>query len=92
MSDITEPRCLEATISRGGGGKVAIVDFGRHSSDYSIFFSRKYEIPEGWDDEVVAAFQVAKHDELVELIDAIDQDEMDKRLDHANWVQEGEGA
>lgn len=88
MSDIVEPKCVEMTVSRGGGGKIAIVDYGRHTSDYSIFLSRKYVVPDDWTDEQVDEFQVAAQQHLFELIDPIDSAEMDGRLNHANWIEE----
>jgi hypothetical protein len=82
---VTEPRCIEVAVQHSGGGKVAIRDFGKVSSNWGISFSRRYEIPPDWTEDQVDEFQVTKSDELHQLIEPIDQEEFDTRYEQRNW-------
>src|ERR1039458_6743233 len=53
----SRPRVTEIRVSVGGGGKVAIKDFGKISSDYHASITRTYTIPEEWKDVRVAEFE-----------------------------------
>ena len=82
---MSEPKCIEVSVTRSGGGSIAIVDYGKWKSDWFISFGRKYSIPEDWDEDQVAAFQIEKEAELYELIDPLDQEQIDVRLKNKNW-------
>jgi hypothetical protein len=82
---LTEPRCIEVSVQHSGGGKVAIRDFGKVTSNWGISFSRRYEIPSDWTEEQIDEFQITKSDELHELIEPIDQEEFDVRYKQRNW-------
>lgn len=81
-----EPRALEITVSHSGGGAVALMEYSKVKSDWSIFFSRRYAIPEGWTEEQVDDFQLQLSEKLHNLIEPIDQAELDSRLKEADWT------
>lgn len=83
-----EPRCIETRIHRGGGGKVAIVDYGRVASDYSVNITRAYEIPADWTDEQVTQFEDEQLAILKTRIDPVLDAEFQERWDQHVW--EGE--
>lgn len=80
-----EPVCLEVTVSASAGGKVAINDYGKRSSDWSVFMSEKFQIPPGWTQEQVDAFLDEKYQALYEKVDAIDTREHDIRWEQKQW-------
>lgn len=84
-SQAEEPRCVEVVVQRSGGGKVAIKEYGKVSSQWGVSFSRRYIVPEDWDDDRVDEFQIAKSDELRALIEPIDQAEFDERYKQRDW-------
>ena len=81
---MAEPRCIEVTVSRSQQGNVALKDYGKHTSGYNLFFSRKYEIPEEWSEEDVDAFQLERQDHLRSLIDPLDDEEYESRVEQAD--------
>lgn len=83
-----QPKCTDIRIHRGGGGKVAIIDYGRVSSDYSVSISRAYAIPEGWTDEQVTDFEDRVLAEFKDRIDPILDAEFQERWNQKMW--EGE--
>lgn len=82
---MSEPKCIEISVQHSGGGKVAIRDYGKISSNWGVSMTRRYEIPEDWTEEQVDEFQIVKNDHLHELIEIVDQDELDARLAQAEW-------
>lgn len=84
-SEITEPRCIEVSVQHSGGGKVAIRDFGKVTSNWGISLSRRYEVPSDWTEEQVDEFQVDRSDHLHQLIEPIDQEEFDTRWEQKRW-------
>jgi hypothetical protein len=82
---VSEPRCIEVSVTRAQGGKVSIVKYD-HSSDWFNSLGRRYEIPEGWTEEEVAAFQKQKQAELVSLIDEQDQVDYDERAAQSSVI------
>jgi hypothetical protein len=83
-----EPRCIEVSVQYSGGGKVAIRDFGKITSNWGVSMSRRYEVPEGFSEEDIDAFQVTKRDELKALVEPIDQEEFDLRYAQHKWDNE----
>lgn len=81
---MSEPRVVEATVSRSQSGNVALEDYGKHTSGFSIFFSRKFEIPDDWTQEQVDEFQAAQNEHLRELLDPIDIAETVDRFKQAD--------
>lgn len=75
----SEPRCLEVSVTRSGGGKVALQDYGNHNSDWFISMGRRFEIPQDWDQDQIDAFQLEKHDELLALVDPLDEAAFEER-------------
>lgn len=69
---LTEPRCIEVACHWAIDGKVAIRDYGKHSSGYSGSMSRRFQIPEGWTQDQIDDFQLAQRQHLEELLDPID--------------------
>lgn len=82
---MSEAKCTEMNIHVGGGGKVAIVDYGKLSSEYSVSVSQRYAIPDDWTEDQVTSWRAAKLIELRDIVDPIVQTEQDERLQHANW-------
>lgn len=80
-----EPVCVEITVSASAGGKIAINDYGKRVSDWSVFMSKKLIIPEGWTQEQVDEFQSKTYDELYAKVDEIDQREHDLRWEAKEW-------
>lgn len=83
--NLAEPACIEITVSHSAGGKVAINDFGKRSSDWNIFMSQKFIIPDGWTQEQVDEFQKEQHDKLYQIVDVLDQREHDIRWEAKEW-------
>lgn len=84
--ETNEPVCVEASTHWGISGKVAIVDYGKHSSEYSGSMSRRYVIPPDWTEEQIDEFQLAKRQHLEDLLEPIDQHHYDERIKEANWT------
>lgn len=80
-----EPRCVEITVSHNAGGKVAINDYGKRSSDWGVFMSQKFLIPDGWTQDQVDEFQLSQHDRIYEMVEALDQREHDLRWEQKEW-------
>lgn len=80
-----EPRCIESRIHRGGGGKVAIMEYGKVSSDYSVNITRAYEIPAGWTEDQVTEFEAEKLAEFKERLDPVLDDEFEERWNQRQW-------
>lgn len=80
-----EPRCIEVSVQYSGGGKVAIKEYGKISSNWGVSMSRRYEVPADWDEDQIAEFQVTKRDELKELVDPIDNEEFNERYAQRDW-------
>lgn len=78
MASKEQPRCVEVSASFSSGGKVSIEKYD-WSSDWHTSMSRRYEIPEGWSEEEIEAFQYAKWQELYDVVDAISDEEAEKR-------------
>jgi hypothetical protein len=83
-----QPRIVEVSVNFNGGGKVAIVDFGKLSSDYGASISRRYAIPESMSEEDIAIFEVEKVLELKEQLEPILQAEFDERYERREWENE----
>lgn len=80
-----KPICTDMRVQTSRGGKIAIVDYGKNVSDWSLSMSRSYAIPEGMSDEEIDAFQVSVYDSLVALIEPLDQAEYDERYEQREW-------
>lgn len=85
---MTNPQIIESRIHFGGGGKVAIIDFGRVGSDYSCNITRTYAIPADWTDEQVTAFEDAEVAKLKERIDPILDAEFAERWNQKIWEKD----
>lgn len=85
MTPPIQPKCTETRIHRGGGGKVAIIDYGRVGSDYSVNITRTYEVPPGWDDAQVTKFEDEQLKILKDRIDPLLDDEFQERWDQKMW-------
>ena len=81
----TEPVCVEITVSHNAGGKIAINDYGKRTSDWGVFMSQKFTIPPGWTQEEVDAFQLEQHAKLFAAVEEIDQREHDVRWEAKQW-------
>lgn len=82
---MSEATCIETRIHRGGDGKVAIVDYGKISSGYSVNVTRTYTVPEDWDEAQIEAFELAKLAEFKDRIDPILDAEFQERWDQHVW-------
>lgn len=81
-----EPQVLEASVSVSAGGKIAIVDYGRHSSDWMISVSRRYAIPSDWTEAQVDDFQRERHNHIRNtIVEPLDQKEYDERIGQVDW-------
>lgn len=78
-----EPRCKEITVSVSSGGSVGLVGFGNLKSDFKVFESRNYEIPEGWTEEQIDDFRTLKHADLRQNADTLAQLEFDSLIDQS---------
>lgn len=78
-----EPRCKEITVSVSAGGAVGLVGFGNLKSDFKVFESRGYVIPEGWTEEQIDEFRTARYIELKKNADALAQIEFDDLIDQS---------
>lgn len=85
MSKVTEPQCIESRIHRGGDGKVAIMEYGKVSSGYSVNITRSYAIPADWTEEQVTAFEEAKLAEFKERLDPVLDAEFEERWNQRVW-------
>ncbi len=86
MSETPEvPVCTEIVVSHSAGGKIAINDYGKRTSDWGIFMSQKFVIPEGWTQEQVDEFQKQEHEKLYNIVDELDQAEHDVRWKAKEW-------
>lgn len=81
----TEPRCIEISVQHSGGGKVAIIDYGKITSNWGVSMTRKYTIPDDWTEAQIDDFQLTQNEHLHELIEPIDEAEFDERIAQANW-------
>jgi hypothetical protein len=82
---MSEPRCIEIAVQHSGGGKVAIREYGKITSNWGLSMSRRFEIPEDWTQEQIDEFQVTENDRLHKLIEALDQEEFDQRYAQRDW-------
>lgn len=82
---MSEPRCIEVSIQHSGGGKVAILEYGKITSNWGLSLSRRYEIPEDWTQENIDEFQLKQHNHLHALIEPLDQAEFDQRYEQREW-------
>lgn len=73
---MTEPKCTEVTVSCSVGGKVQIVRF-EYTADFHYSMSRKYAVPENWDETEVNVFQINKTADLRAELEQVAQAEMD---------------
>lgn len=73
------PQCIETRVHRGGDGKVAIMDYGKVSSGYSVNITRSFQVPEGWTSEQVDEFENQQLDELKIKVDGILDKEFEER-------------
>lgn len=82
---MSEAKCVEVTVSRGGSGDIQIVDYGKWKSGWHISFTKKFAIPEDWDADKVDEFLVEQEAGLLAIIDPLDQGQIDIRLANKNW-------
>lgn len=85
LRDLQEPQCIEVGTHWSIEGKVAIIDYGKHSSGYSGSLSRRYLIPADWTEEQIDAFQLEKRQHLEDLLEPVDQHHYDERMGQATW-------
>lgn len=79
------PKCTEVRIHRGGDGKVAIMEYGKVSSGYSVNVTRTYRIPEDWSDREVEQFEDTQLEIMKERIDYILDKEFTERWEQRQW-------
>jgi hypothetical protein len=82
---MSEPRCIEISVQASGGGKVAIKEYGKITSNWGVSMSRRFEIPEDWDQEQIDEFQIDQRQHLRDLIEPVDQAEFDERYAQRDW-------
>ena len=75
-----EPKCVEVSVQWSTGGKVAIQSYGNVTSNYGASLSRRYALPDGMTDKEIDSFQVAKRQELQDLLEPVDQAAFDERF------------
>lgn len=85
MPKSPDPVPTEITVSHNQGGSIAINDYGKRKSDWGIFMSQRFPIPEDWTQEDVDEFQKRKHDDLKAIVDPLDQIEHDIRWEAREW-------
>lgn len=78
MSD--QPKCVEVSDTVSVGGKIQIVKY-EVDQTYFYSFTRKYEIPEGWNERDVEDFQLTKAAELRDQLEPLAQAEVDALLE-----------
>ena len=84
---MSEPQVVEIAVNFNGGGKVAIMEYGKISSEYGASITRRYAIPPDWTEEQVAAFELEKVVELREQLEPVLQAEFDERYEQAEWAR-----
>lgn len=82
---VSKPRCIEIAVQHSGGGKVAIKEYGKISSNWGLSMSRRFEIPEDWTQDQIDDFQLREHARLMQLIEPIDQAAFDERYEQRDW-------
>ena len=70
---MSQPKLSQIGVTVSRGGKVALREYGKHTSDYFASFTRTYSIPDDWSNEDAEVFQVREYDRLVELADPLDE-------------------
>ena len=81
MSEKSEPRLTEVTISHSAGGGVKIRKYGDESSTYSYFESHKYVFDEDWSKDDIAVFVEEQRLDLRDRVDVIATVEHAERFD-----------
>jgi hypothetical protein len=85
MAKVSEPRCIEVSVTRSQGGKISIVKYD-HSSDWFNSMGRRYEMPEDWTQDQIDEFHIEKQAELEAIIDALDQADYDVRAEQSSVI------
>lgn len=80
-----EPRCIEVSVQYSGSGKVAIKEYGKISSGWSVSMSRRYEVPQGMTEEGIDNFQIERRQHLRDILDPIDEAEFEERYKQRDW-------
>jgi hypothetical protein len=80
MVEVEEPQIIEVNVHYSGDGKIAIENYGKESSGYSMSLSQRFAIPVNWTEEQALEFQLGKVLELKEAIEPILQEERDLRV------------
>jgi hypothetical protein len=80
---LAEPALTEVVISHNAGGGVNIRGYGDEKSSYSYFESHKYNFPEGWSEDDIAAFVEERRQELRHRVDVIATAEHAERFDQS---------
>lgn len=80
-----QPVCTDISVQTNRGGKIAIVDFGKVTSNWGLSMSRTFSIPEDWTQAQIDEFQVMQYENLAALIEPIDQTEYDLRYEAKEW-------
>jgi hypothetical protein len=78
---MTEPQIIEVNCHYSGDGKIALAEYGKESSGYSMSLSQRYTIPPDWTEDQALEFQLGKILELKEAISPILNEERDIRID-----------
>lgn len=78
MSDT--PKIKEIRVHWGGEGKVQLEEYGKQSSGYGCNISRTYEVPEDWDENQIAVFELETMTAIKEQLEPILQGEHDDRM------------
>lgn len=76
---MSDPVCTEVSVSASVGGKVQIVKF-EYTADFHYSMSRKYTVPEEWNDKEIKNFQQDRALGLREELENIAQAEMDELI------------
>lgn len=82
---MSEAKCIETRIHRGGDGKVAIMDYGKVSSGYSVNVTRTYVVPEDWTEDQIEEFELDKLNEFKGRIDPVLDAEFEERWNQRVW-------
>jgi len=76
---MADPICTEVSVSASVGGKVQIVKF-EYSADFHYSMSRKFTVPEDWDEKEIKNFQTDRTLALREDLENIAQAEMNELI------------
>jgi hypothetical protein len=76
----SQPKLIEVSINASAGGKVAIEEYAKIASDYTVNMSRRFQIPEDWTVEEAKEFHLKERAELRAIVDKMADEEFEERF------------